>query len=163
MHHVAAPEHGNLVAEAVVPVVREIIEQQRSDPSQNAVASPFGKVEPLVDRDIEGDVDDLGEAADDLAQHAVVHAGDGIGQVIDVAPSHPPRDRRLDKNGGHEQRYCEQYNFHAVPLSPREITCEILRQVNDGISCPPDAWSRSIPATVAPGAANSPPNLKASG
>ena len=76
-------------------------------------------MERLVDRNVDGDVEELGETADGLAQYAVVQARDGVGHVVYPATPHPPRDRRLDEDRDHEDRNREHKYFHeAPPLSP---------------------------------------------
>jgi hypothetical protein len=114
------------VPHAVRPVVAQVVQDQRQHPQPDIPHRPFGQPVSLVHGDVDAQAGNLGEGSGQLAQKAMVQAGDGIWDVVDLQSTTvcPPG---LQQDGQQEYRDGEKNGIHgslsrsALPLKRTEL------------------------------------------
>ena len=113
VNHVGSPEQGAGVAQAVVPVVAEIVEHHGEQPAggrspEPVFAGPAGPGHGREQGGVNADAQQAGEHGADLAEHAQADAGDGIVDAVGVALTCSP-DRIFDGDQ-HQKNRCGQHD-----------------------------------------------------
>ncbi len=123
MHRVCRPEHGNLVAQAMIPVVAKIPENRGKNPQSNAACRP---IEPTPLNIEQGEVTqhqapdrvlhNLREIACCLTEDTGTETVDCIVATIVSSPP-PPVDREFHEEREQEERHGQGDQIHVRSLT----------------------------------------------
>ncbi len=114
MDDMGGPEDADLMVDAVVPVVEEVVGDQRPDPDSPVVRSKSKQRKVIVDKDVDSDAQDQHEDAGNLTQDAGRKRPDRVIEPIDVA-SQREGDSELRRHQGDEHRNGVDDDVQAAP------------------------------------------------
>src|SRR5574343_920205 len=111
MHFVRSPQHTDFVAQAVRPVVAEIVGHQRAQPDPQVIGRQGGEAPVLVHGGVSAQHNQLDQHADDLTDHTQMQAGEGIGGIVHGS-SAPLRYPGFEHDGEHKNRDSQYDGIH---------------------------------------------------
>ncbi len=117
MDDMGRPEQADLVIDAVVPVVEEIVDDQRADPDAPVVAPEREQGNVVVDQHVDADAERQHEDARDLAEDARRQRPDRVVEAIDVSSRRDP-DHELSRHQDDEDRNRINDDVQAVSSRP---------------------------------------------
>ncbi|MCY1535677.1 hypothetical protein D9M68_710920 [compost metagenome] len=116
MHRMGGPEQVALVAQAVIPVVAEVIEDKGQQPDPGALRRQLEERQVLPGEAVGEKPHHLGQQAAGGGQHPGTQAVQAIGGAVAAHPA-PTIGQQLDADQEKEERHCVEHVIHGVALS----------------------------------------------
>ncbi|MDT4844627.1 hypothetical protein FQZ97_785930 [compost metagenome] len=116
MHRMGGPEQVALVAQAVIPVVAEVIEDKGQQPDPGALRRQLEERQVLPGEAVGEKPHHLGQQAAGGGQHPGTQAVQAIGGAVAAHPA-PTIGQQLDADQEKEERHCVEHVIHGAALS----------------------------------------------